>query len=282
MHTPSCGYINVQSAPVSHLHSLSRSTALNLGGANQGRNKIYRGNKDAKYRLVGSRAGDSAVRGAGAPGACATSTGPDAGASGDASPDWQSATGSTYAHAHAIAVTPAPRSSYSHHPRPAHKRPTRARIAQRVRGFGISPRSIAVTPAPRSSSSHRPRPARKRPRHARIAHGIARCICLAALASFAPSPSPHAHISLTALVHLREYGDPMPPRACSPRVPLRTCTHERRARLAHDIPRRIAASTGTRCLPARTPRTARAAILLVQITQVAVLRKCDLIRTSRA
>ncbi|KAJ6524617.1 hypothetical protein DFH09DRAFT_1329389 [Mycena vulgaris] len=53
----------------------------------------------------------------------------------------------------------------------------------------ISPRATAVTAMPRSSFAHHRRPAHKRPARAHIAHGIARCICLPALASFAPSPS---------------------------------------------------------------------------------------------
>ncbi|KAJ6563385.1 hypothetical protein DFH09DRAFT_1315566 [Mycena vulgaris] len=115
-------------------------------------------------------------------------------------------------------------------------------------------------PAPRSSSSHHPRPANNRhTTHARIAHRI----CLPVLASFAPSLSPYAHISFTALLHplshRREYGDTMLPRARIAHRLHGTCRlpAPRTPRSPNPV------STGTRCLPARAPRTARAALLLV-------------------
>ncbi|KAJ6524602.1 hypothetical protein DFH09DRAFT_1329371 [Mycena vulgaris] len=62
--------------------------------------------------------------------------------------------------------TPRPIRSTSAH---AHRSPPNI---SRVRGLGISPRAIAVTPAPRSPSSHHPRPAHKRPTRTRTAHRI--------------------------------------------------------------------------------------------------------------
>ncbi|KAJ6474118.1 hypothetical protein DFH09DRAFT_1473201 [Mycena vulgaris] len=160
-------------------------------------------------------------------------------------------------------------------PRPGTPRPIRSTSAHahrpppnisRARGLGISPRAIAVTPAPRSPSSHHPRPAHKRPTRTRTAHRIR----LPMRASFAPSPSQHAHMSLTALLHPASTGTwrlRARPLARYPRASLTTspatstrvrepdatpralpappksrCSlylHPVRTRLAHDIPRRM-------------------------------------------
>ncbi|KAJ6563380.1 hypothetical protein DFH09DRAFT_1364158 [Mycena vulgaris] len=146
-------------------------------------------------------------------------------------------------------------------------------------GTWYFPRTIAVTPAPRSPSSHHPRPAHKRPTRTRTAHRI----CLPAPASFAPSPSQHAHMSLTALLHPASTGTwrlrarplaPYPraslttspatstrvrepdatPRAL-PAPPQSRCSlylHPIRTRLAHDIPRRMTTDASP-CGPSAPP-----------------------------
>ncbi|KAJ6494608.1 hypothetical protein DFH09DRAFT_1337630 [Mycena vulgaris] len=72
--------------------------------------------------------------------------------------------------------------------------------------------------------------------------------------------------------HRREYGDMKLPR--TPPVPPTPRSSSPSAHLAHDIPRGIAASTGTWYLPARAPRTARAAPLLVPAPPNAAVALC--------
>ncbi|KAJ6524667.1 hypothetical protein DFH09DRAFT_1418514 [Mycena vulgaris] len=160
-----------------------------------------------------------------------------AAASGDASPDSQyicarppptaqhlARTGTWYLPAR-DRLTPAPRSPSSHHPRPAHKRPTRTRTAHRIR-LPMRLRSRPPVPAcphvaNRSAASREygdlaPPRAPTCTLSARLAHDISR----------------HIHASTGTRCH--------PPRApCTTQSRCSLYLHPVRTRLAHDIPRRM-------------------------------------------
>ncbi|KAJ6605245.1 hypothetical protein DFH09DRAFT_1299980 [Mycena vulgaris] len=136
---------------------------------------------------------------------------------------------------------------------PPHLHVPRSAASLRVRGHEASPHAPAP-PMPRSSS----------PPSARLAHDIPRGIAASMGTWYLPVPptprssSPSVRTSLrriAASTGTRSF--PARPRTAhaSLLLPIWAC-------FAHDIPRGIAASTGTWYLPARAPRTAHTTFLL--------------------
>ncbi|KAJ6599729.1 hypothetical protein DFH09DRAFT_1503860 [Mycena vulgaris] len=149
-----------------------------------------------------------------------------------------------------IAVTCAPHFSSSLHPRPAHKHPTRARIGHRIRP---SPRTGFVRAQRVPACPHLVNCSAASPAASPRVRGLGispRAPCTARAPRWSSSPSARAWLT-TSPAALPCVGVP----ARAPRT-AHTALLLIRTRLAHDIPRRIAASTGTRGLPeAPAPRS---------------------------